>query len=142
MRMFQAFFTIFTAIVLVMSTVGFSVSQHYCLGMLAQESFFHLGNESCSADSDADCGAETNGISKQCCDDVNLSIPGIQVQDRNPSEQESVALQDDRTSPFSLPDFPNFGVVVNDDTNFSKDPPPLHDSTGKRILIHQQRFLI
>jgi hypothetical protein len=81
MKAFKVIMSVFLVVTLLVSSVGFSVSRHYCLGMLAEESFYHLGNESCGMIDE--CDASGNHLSTHCCDDENLAIPGIQVQERS-----------------------------------------------------------
>lgn len=143
MRRLQILSSLLIATALIVSTLGFSVSRHYCLGMLAEESYYHLGSESCGMDHNEDgCDEGGSHFSKQCCDDQNLSIPGLQVQER----LESTQADHDQ-----LPEVPSVpaGVLTADiDWHIepalsSSGPPlePIHPENAK-LLIRYQRFLI
>ena len=141
MQKLRAFLSLLSALILLVSSIGFSVSRHYCLGMLAEESFYHLGNESCGMTADA-CDPAGDHLSNHCCDDENLAIPGVQVQQRVDDTEQITAAN--HPADLDLPQ--TYEVVVITDTNIAvhnANAPPGHTHpTGRDILIHFERFLI
>lgn len=140
MKAFKAIMSVSLAVALLVSSVGFSVSRHYCLGMLAEESFYHLGNESCGMTDD--CDASGNKLSTHCCDDENIAIPGIQVQKRTNEDigfavsELDVSLIHKAHGSDSLP------KLNHTSTPKAHAPPDQLSPKGRDILIHHQRFLI
>lgn len=141
MKALRSIASVSLALALILSVAGFSVSRHYCLGMLAGESFYHLGNESCGMTSGT-CEAFGHQFSTHCCENENISIPGIQVDER--------INEDDFDSPQKV-NPPSFITVdaIAQDIVFTKSsvfpahaPPDGGDPSGRDILIHYQRFLI
>lgn len=141
MRKLRAFFSILFATTLLLSSIGFSVSRHYCLGMLAEESFYHLGSESCGMTQDA-CDTTDNQMSTHCCEDQNLSIPGIQVQNRIGEDDADIAENSDSLPSCSVTEIDIDARFKNAIGFVPHAPPEGHHPSGKDILIHYQRFLI
>lgn len=66
---------------------GFSLSRHYCLGMLVEESFY-FQSETCDMhrSSDSNCTDSIVIEEKDCCDDEWLQVEGIQISKTVDSE--------------------------------------------------------
>lgn len=144
MKWFRGILSLAMAISLILSTIGFSVSRHYCLGMLAEESFFHLGDESCGMEDHglSDCGEEANFTDYDCCADDNLSIPGLQIQNRDRSEA-SVSISDRTLPNDSYYQATNSWTALDSNlADLANAPPDTNPKAIHNILILQQRFLI
>lgn len=134
--------------ILIWASMGFSLSQHYCLGMLVEEHLYHDGascefemvaKESCHedpADIDQVCTA-MNG----CCKDVWIQVDQVQI----------VSLLDAPSSitlpnfavPSSLISFRECYLESNSGLSGTQfKPPPLNSKGGTEYLIDLQRFLI
>ena len=64
------------ALVLILSTISYSVEKHFCEGFLVDTSFFGEGEPCGELESDA-CGSETLPQEKDCCEDEIHHIEGI-----------------------------------------------------------------
>lgn len=81
--------------VLLWSGAGFSLSRHYCLGMLEEESFYfeagscqpeaHYKSESKSEA----CDLSTINSHKDCCDDEWLIVAQVEVESNDRTENPS-----------------------------------------------------
>ena len=143
MRKLQVLSSIIIASVLIVSTLGFSVSRHYCLGMLAEESFYHLGSETCGMEYEDDgCDTQGSHYSNHCCDDEILSIPGLQVQERQDSPENGKNLVLEITSvPVAYEALREEWMHEIQFTSGSPPFQPVHPN-GTGLLIRYQRFLI
>lgn len=123
--------------ILLISTLGFSVSRHYCMGMLVDESYY--------APSDG-CGMQMNDhddtthdeLSTGCCDDENLVFQGIDVI-------SSIKKQVDvpPSLVFSLPCIDLDASLQSPHySDLSYYPPPIVQPYGRDLLVKVQRFLI
>ncbi|MEQ9262397.1 MAG: hypothetical protein RLP14_04460 [Owenweeksia sp.] len=132
--------------ILIFATAGFSVSRHYCMGMLVEESFF---------DWDSGCSDQTQGVchlqdahhdkddslKKNCCEDENLIINGIQVLSFSKhSISGNLNPQFFTAFLYSYLRIP-FSQLL-DSYTFSNAPPDLLKRSGAEILVWVQRFLI
>lgn len=121
---------------LLFSTVGFSVSRHYCMGDLVDESFYHIPQE-CGLDNDDHCGGDDEHFSKNCCEDENLVFEGIDVLTTQQDHFNPIAAAI-LTSPYAIVGSVEKHISKN---TFPNAPPPPAES-GRQILIRVQRFLI
>ncbi|WP_143764623.1 HYC_CC_PP family protein [Owenweeksia hongkongensis] len=137
MKKLKAILSISLIGILLFSTVGFSVSRHYCMGMLMDESFYSI-SEGCEVATGDDCDNPEESIKTDCCDDENLIFAGIDVI-------SIIKKQLDFTP--ALPEVfsPNFAFTIPQNTDYkllSFFPPPEPLPYGKNLLVKVQRFLI
>lgn len=76
-RYFRFILSIFLSISLLWAGAGFSVSRHYCLGMLKSESFYTQA-DFCS--SHADTNTKQESCDSDCCDEEWLSVAAIEIE--------------------------------------------------------------
>lgn len=139
MKVLKSIFSFFLIGAVLFSSVGFSVSHHYCMGMLKSEKFYSP-IEKCASESSHLCEMpQGDHFDHGCCDSDFIAIPGISfvknLKDDNISfiQFEPLLFQ----SEFEAIIIPEF--IRND--NF--DPHERHYShSGASILVLQQRFLI
>ncbi len=118
-----------------LSTVGFSVSRHYCLGMLKTERFYAPA-EKCASETEHN-HQEEEGITMNCCADEFFAIPGLQVQSQVQKEAiHSIAF----IAPYSF-QIPLKVEALSNNQEFlpPSNAPPAY---GRNLLIRVQRFLI
>lgn len=76
---------------------GFSLSRHYCLGMLVEESLY-FQSESCQADvdnhQDKDCSEDAFVDHQSCCDDEWLNVSNVEVQKQNERDYALPKIED------------------------------------------------
>lgn len=146
--------------VLLWSGAGFSVSRHYCMGMLKSESFYQPAH-SCTmkaepAMASADCDGNSCSapelpatpsnpedyqwmLELDCCQNEWLSIPGISIEKTTQHEQNITApALVGLAQNFSRTEFSPFATSA-DFPLYSDSSPPL--PTAVRLALHQQ-FLI
>lgn len=137
MKKLQAILSISFIGVLLFSTVGFSVSRHYCMGMLMDESFYGV-SEGCGMIADDDCDNNKESIRMNCCDDENLVFAGIDVI--------SIIKNKLDAAPAFIAHFPIVDNVFPDQNisyeQLSFFPPPEPQPYGRNLLVKVQRFLI
>ncbi len=87
---------VFLIPVLLWSGAGFSLSRHYCLGMLEEESFYFEA-ESCqpeahykSESKSNACNLSTINSHKDCCDDEWLIVAQVEVASNDRTEGHSI----------------------------------------------------
>lgn len=137
MKWFKKIASLSLIVVVLFATVGFSVSRHYCMGMMVEESFYSPAH-SCEMETfDEHHDGDTDHFKKNCCDDEQLIIPGIEVVNKGGVKSfdltKSLALlQSDKN--YSEPVFENL-----DYTYTQYFPPPDED---QNLLVLYQRFLI
>lgn len=121
--------------VLMLATVGFSVSRHYCLGMLKTERFYAPA-EKCAGEDEHHHESEES-IVMDCCADEFFAVPGLQVQ----SQVQENALH---TIAFIAPASFQIPLKVDVLANNQEFLPPSNapPKYGRDLLIHIQRFLI
>ena len=141
MKVLRAILFAGMSMVVLLSSIGFSVSRHYCLGMLAEESFYHLGNESCGMLS-SDCASTEESLDAHCCENQNLSIPGIQIQDRLDDNKDLI--DQEQAIVFSNNTFNSRLIIFSPEihSRLANAPPENSLPRGKDLLIQNQRFLI
>lgn len=134
--------------IVIWASMGFNLSQHYCLGMLVEEHFYHHG-ASCEFEMVAveGCHEDPSNLDQVCtamngcCKDVWIQVDQVQI----------VSLLDAPSSiilpsfevPSSLISFSECYLESNSalaGTQFK--PPPLNSKGGPEYLINLQRFLI
>ncbi|MDZ7847964.1 MAG: hypothetical protein U5L96_15100 [Owenweeksia sp.] len=125
--------------VLIGSTLGFSVSRHYCKGMLVQEHFYKMQSHGCCIDEDATCHDEQEQIAAKCCDEQQLSLPGIEVKRLSTENQKFLPKPASTTLCFTVANDPQAGL--SQATDIPSAGPPLKPH-GKKLLIAVQRFII
>lgn len=134
--------------ILIWASMGFSLSQHYCLGVLVEEHLYHDGascefemvaEESCHEDStalDQVCTA-MNG----CCKDVWIQVDQVQIVSL--LDAPSSIILPNFALPSSSISFTECYLESNSALNASQfKPPPLNSKGGTEYLIALQRFLI
>lgn len=109
------------------------------MGMLVEESFYHFAD--CGDLKDDHCEDDAAHISKDCCQDENLLVAGIDITN---IVQEKSALDFD-FSAFQLPIVSHlFRLSIPKELDHSPvhntSPPPFQ--SGRQILVEVQRFLI
>ncbi len=126
---------------LMVSTLGFSVSRHYCMGNLVDEQLFAFANDCCE-EKDDHCGCDENHQDDDCCDDETLIIEGLQIQSFQPKE-----LAVDFSKSLELNPIVQVNTILAPTTYsllpthyFSSSPPS--PPSGRDILVCHQRFLI
>lgn len=123
---------------LIFSTLGFSVSRHYCQGVLVGESFYNLGNASCNSDKEDGC-EDVCSYNFTCCGQQQLNIAGIEVL-RSFHDSEEVKLP--AQTPLAASAIhvaPLHHAALNP---CSKIPPPAPPLSCREILVEVQRFII
>lgn len=115
--LFQKISAILMAFILMLSTMSFTVSMHYCMDELVDTSFFSKA-EGCGMEMDADA-IEMNG----CCDNHEIKLEGqdelkLPVSDLGFEQQLFVV-----SFLYSYNEL--FQVVEEDVTHYFKNPPPL-----------------
>lgn len=86
--------------ILLWAGAGFSLSRHYCLGMLVEENFYYEA-ESCGMDEldasiqnhNSDCDDEIIADHDSCCDDEWINVSSVQVES-NPKASEQISVQE------------------------------------------------
>jgi len=122
-----------------LSGMGFTVSQHYCLGHLQSEQFFGEA-EACFMESSCEAESDLSFQNQDCCEDVRLSIEGLSFE----VPVAKLKLLDLPLQFFDLSlSNPNFSLAnfSRPKTSSGNDPPRLI-KTSRSILIAVQRFLI
>lgn len=137
MKKLKAILSISMLGILLFSTVGFTVSRHYCMGMLMNESFYGL-SESCGMQVDDDCDNAKESIRMNCCDDENLVFAGIDVI--------SIVKNQLDATPAFIAHFPIIDNLFQEQStsyeHLSFFPPPEPQPYGRNLLVKVQRFLI
>lgn len=127
---------------LLFATLGFSVSRHYCLGMLVKERLYAPTPVHCDMAEKATCQKTPSGehLGHNCCDDEFWAIAGIAVTHipepsfsiETPSEQAAAL-------PPVLVQHQDWLFAHHCFTEQNTGPPP---PSGREILVRHQRFLI
>ena len=138
MKILKTIFSFSMIAILMLSTLGFSVSRHYCMGMLVEESFYSP-SDGCSDMSEDDCGSGFEMDDKGCCDDETLAVEGIQVISflKKQVEFSPVIIY-----PSGLCAFQSLPEDQNTYQKLSFFPPPEPQPYGRGLLVKVQRFLI
>jgi hypothetical protein len=120
--------------VILITGIGFSVSQHYCLGMLKSESFYSPAEKCAMHENEAGCEKSQASYRSNCCEDQNLSIAGLEFKRLNEHQGTDVFLA---TFPLEVN---HMQFVV---TNTSQKPVQnLNLHPPEKLLIAYQCFLI
>lgn len=90
--------------ILLWAGAGFSLSRHYCLGMLVEENFYYeaesCGMESLTNDFDnhsSECGSEAFEDHTSCCDDEWINVASVEVETSSKnSVDQSIYSQDEK----------------------------------------------
>ena len=139
-KMLKSILSVSLALALLVSSVGFSVSRHYCLGMLANESFYFLGDESCGMDDG--CESSDLHLSNHCCQDENLAVPGIEVKNRADHEEQLLNPSQVSTAIIAEELVPDLNHSLDSKDHLANAPPSQFHPSGKDILIRHEQFLI
>lgn len=127
------------SMVLLISTLGVSVNRHYCLGILVDESYY-LPTEGCPSMEEDACFSTEVHSHKSCCDDEQILIPGLEVQQQL-KEEFTIA------NNFIVPQ-PHYQILENSFYNHKVKSvhtlprPPSLPTNGRTILTDVQRFII
>lgn len=122
-----------------LSGVGFTVDQHYCMGSLQSERFYGeaetcVPNGSCALPS-----GEQGFTPVHCCEDKQLLVPGLQISSFDLKKQNYI------------PDFetidqnsftPGYSELSHSSSEHPLRAPPEINFNGRVLLIKVQRFLI
>ncbi|MGV6845530.1 MAG: HYC_CC_PP family protein [Lutibacter sp.] len=81
-EVFKKIAAVLMALVVVLSTMSFTVSQHYCGGELVDSAVFSKA-ESCEMDQTVSIQKECSIQKKNCCDDVIKRIKGKKIVKNN-----------------------------------------------------------
>lgn len=143
MKVWHKILSLFLIPTLLWAGMGFSLSRHYCLGMLVDEAWYYV-SESCERHSDFELKTEScrENIEESltCCSDSWLSVAALSIQSSSQKELSSKCIS---TSHYLKP---NSGAIINtpyaaSEIDFlKKSSPPLTEGTD--ILIQYQRLLI
>ena len=120
--------------IIIWSGMGFSVSQHYCLGMLKSESFYSPADKCANHQNQDSCAPKEFQFESNCCKDQNLNIKALEFKRFSNLEFVSLAKPLGVTIlPYSFKDANAKQPLFKDHLNL---PPP------KKLLITIQRFQI
>ena len=138
MKILKAIFSVSMIAILMISTLGFSVNRHYCMGMLVEESFY-TPSAGCTDMDEDDCSTSFQSEEKGCCDDETLAFEGIDVLSfvKKQLEVSPIAANFSATLPFQ-----NWIETQNTYQKISFFPPPEPQPYGRNLLVKVQRFLI
>ena len=124
--------------ILLFSTMGLSVSRHYCMGMLISESFYSPSND-CGMDIYDSCNNTDEVIfTAGCCEDENLVFKGIDVISVFKKQLDNTHTADLQNLTIQLDLTPQ----SNRYSELSYYPPPEPKPYGTDLLVRVQRFLI
>lgn len=120
---------------LLFSTTGVTISRHYCMGTLVETAYYTEAG-SCHKQAVKECRAGEHFEKKGCCEDEELSFPGIKLE--NTPAKKWI---------FFPPLLSLLRPTTIAYTDFRKDPQPLRPkvyplAAGNELLIKVQRFLI
>ncbi len=119
--------------------MGFSVSRHYCMGIMVEENFY-LITDKCDMDTDDHCPAPKQHLQNNCCEDEIISLPGINIVKKSSNDaRENPLVPDWRLFLLTTIIFkaPLLGYKVS-----IPIPSPPFTFTERNILIEIQHFLI
>lgn len=120
--------------VILFTSIGFSVSQHYCLGMLKSESFYTPAETCAIHESEGRCEKSQNSCKSNCCEDQNLTIAGLEFKRIHEQQVKDLFLA-------ALP--VKLKVAQFFKTNTGQKPVKNLDlHPPENLLISYQRFLI
>lgn len=125
------------ALIVMFSTLSFSVEKHVCMGTVTDVSYF-LEAENCGMIEDKDQALDSqNEINKiPCCDDVQVLFPG-----NNLEQQALESLKIEKTYFALAYVITSFGLIdeLRHDKKIIIQPPPI---LSKDLVILHQTFLI
>ena len=136
---------LFMSPILIWASMGFTLSQHYCLGMLMEEHLYH-NEAACALALDEGCHENSNSdqsscsSSEDCCKNIWIQVDQVQVLSfLDSSEGESSPSLDLKLKN-------EFGALKTryrqgQSSKVQKEPPP-KTKRNTRYLIEIQRFLI
>lgn len=133
MKLFRIIVSSILSLSLLWAGAGFSVSRHYCLGMLKSESFYTQA-DFCTSHSKPDSQQER--CDSDCCDEEWLSIDAIEIER---------SVQDD--TDISIPNLVLFKADLNGLVKFlnKTESPPTYLTNlllTRPDLAQLQRYLI
>ncbi|MGX1931178.1 HYC_CC_PP family protein [Flagellimonas sp. 2504JD4-2] len=73
-ELFRNISSIFLALMVLLSTVSWTVDKHLCMGRVMDVSFFTLADDCCMEQAMAAMG--TDAIENHCCDDESFTLEG------------------------------------------------------------------
>lgn len=128
--------------------MGFSLSQHYCLGMLVEEHLYHDGS-SCEIEMLADDSCHNDDHNQEqicssmngCCKDVWIQVDQVQIVSLLDAPT-SIALASFEEATSALAFRMPFNLSDEGTQNIRFKPPPLHPKGNTQYLVDIQRFLI
>lgn len=132
----KQFFSLFLGILIVFSSMGFSLSKHYCQGELKETALF-VKAKACHEVEKASCHKHPTGLAQEnCCNDEQDYIKGIDLETSLLIKVCAPDLPAVINKPLS---FFTKSIFNKELIRFSNSPPPL---IVKDIIIFVQSFLL
>ncbi len=107
------------------------------MGMLVEESFYHISDD-CGEDTDDHCPGDEGHLKMNCCADENIVLGGVEVLT---ASKEQLKLTLEFSSAFFLTN-PLLALTAPTHKLPTIFPPAPPELSGKDILVRDQRFLI
>lgn len=140
MQLIKYISAVFLSASILLSSMGFTVSKHYCMGMLKNVSYYSTA-EKCSFEK-LSCESEDEQVYSNfsCCYDQTLAIPGISIvktDEKKVNLFPSFSISETLLSKSDLNFLTEFQI-----RDFEKFAPPEHSPYQRNIIIEIQSFLI
>jgi len=129
--------SVIMALVVLLSTMSFTISMHYCGDRLVDTAFFHKA-KGCGMEMDESIPVSSNSVSKKgCCTDKHITVKG---QDELNTSFDKLTFKQQQFIASFVYTYINSFESVNEDRNlFSEYPPPL---IVKNIYKLDETYLI